>query len=455
MFLDFYRLPEQPFGVTPDPKYLYFSPGHREALASLFCGLQAGRGFLALVAEPGMGKTTLLYQLLERLKDSVHSVFLFQTQCNSNELLRYLMSALGLESRGLDLVDMHAQLNEFLLREARAGKPVLLVIDEAQNLSDSVLETLRLLSNFEAADRKLIQIVLAGQPELAQRLSQASLTQLRQRISILIRLEPLPVAETVRYVEHRLQVGGYDGPELFSSAALRRIAERSQGIPRNINNICFNALSLGCAIGRRTILPELVEEAARDLALAPPVGPLHALSQNSPAPRRRLWPFFAGIRERALRTRALQAVGVLVLCGSLMVYIGGGKIPGPQAAPSPASPPAAMGTVSASVAETAKAAPKAEEAPSDSHSVPPPTDGSKDPSQVFTYVVQRKDTLRDLCLWFIGRYDSSVRKRILELNPGLMNPDRISVGQQVYFPRYPELEGMAAGSKEKRDAQVK
>jgi nucleoid-associated protein YgaU len=114
-----------------------------------------------------------------------------------------------------------------------------------------------------------------------------------------------------------------------------------------------------------------------------------------------------------------------------------------------------MGTVSASIAETAKAAPKAEEAPSDSHSVPPPTDSSKDPSQVFTYVVQRKDTLRDLCLWFIGRYDSSVRKRILELNPGLMNPDRISVGQQIYFPRYPELEGMTAGSKEKRNAQVK
>src|SRR6267378_2640008 len=122
MFLDFYKLREQPFGVTPDPRYLYFSPGHREALASLFYGLDAGRGFLALIAQPGMGKTTLLFQLLERLKNSVRSAFLFQTQCDSRELLRYVTGALGIESQGRDLVDMHAQLNEVLLQEAQAGK---------------------------------------------------------------------------------------------------------------------------------------------------------------------------------------------------------------------------------------------------------------------------------------------------------------------------------------------
>src|SRR5437870_12322620 len=178
MFLNFYRLREQPFGVTPDPRFLYFSPAHREALASLFYGIETGRGFLSLVAEPGMGKTTLLFQLLKRWKGYVHSAFLFQTQCDSRELLRYLMEDLGLDSQDRDIVRMHTDLNDFLFRETKAGKRVVLFIDEAQNLSDSVLETVRLLSDFEAPDRKLLQIVLAGQPELEQRLMRPGLTQL-------------------------------------------------------------------------------------------------------------------------------------------------------------------------------------------------------------------------------------------------------------------------------------
>src|SRR5437870_4491733 len=178
MFLNFYRLREQPFGVTPDPRFLYFSPAHREALASLFYGIETGRGFLSLVAQPGMGKTTLLFQLLKRWKGYVHSAFLFQTQCDSRELLRYLMEDLGLDSQDRDIVRMHTDLNDFLFRETKAGKRVVLLIDEAQNLSDSVLETVRLLSDFEAPDRKLLQIVLAGQPELEQRLMRPGLTQL-------------------------------------------------------------------------------------------------------------------------------------------------------------------------------------------------------------------------------------------------------------------------------------
>ena len=146
MFLDFYKLREQPFGVTPNPRYLYFSPGHREALASLFYGIETGRGFLSLVAEPGMGKTTLLYQLLQRWKGYVHSAFLFQTQCDSRELIRYLLDDLGLNSGGEDIVRMHSELNNFLFRETKAGKRVVLFIDEAQNLSDKVLETVRLLT---------------------------------------------------------------------------------------------------------------------------------------------------------------------------------------------------------------------------------------------------------------------------------------------------------------------
>src|SRR6266850_6074847 len=216
MFLDFYQFREQPFGVTPDPRYLYFSPGHREALASLYYGIETGRGFLSLVAEPGMGKTTLLFQLLQRWRGFVHSAFLFQTQCDSRELIRYLMNDLGLKSSGDDIVRMHSDLNEFLYRETKAGRRVVVFIDEAQNLTDSVLETVRLLSDFEAPDKKLLQIVLAGQPELAQRLSRPGLAQLRQRVAIQARLDPLPAAEVVRYVHHRLQVAGFEGTSLFT-----------------------------------------------------------------------------------------------------------------------------------------------------------------------------------------------------------------------------------------------
>src|ERR1700719_3634777 len=236
MFEDFYRLREQAFGVTPDPKYLYFSPGHREALASLFYGIETGRGFLDLIAEPGMGKTSLLFQLLERLKGSIRSAFLFQTQCDSRELLRYLLQGLGVDSQETDLVQLHSRLNQFLLTEARSGRRVVVFIDEAQNLSDSALETGRLLSNFEAADRKLFQIVLAGQPELARRLKNPRLAQLSQRIAVLAGLKRLPATETLQYIHHRLDIAGYYGHEVFNSASVDLIAKASHGIPRNINN---------------------------------------------------------------------------------------------------------------------------------------------------------------------------------------------------------------------------
>ena len=149
MFLDFYHLREQPFGVTPDPRYLYLSRTHREALASLFYGVEMGRGFLALIAQPGMGKTTVLFRLLERLRKSTYTAFLFQTQCDSQEFLRSLVADMGIDSQGHDLVQMREELNEALIRLKRADRRFVLVIDEAQNLEDSVLETVRLLSDFE------------------------------------------------------------------------------------------------------------------------------------------------------------------------------------------------------------------------------------------------------------------------------------------------------------------
>jgi len=269
MYLDFYGLKEEPFGVTPDPRFLYLSPEHREALASIYYGIEAGRGFMALIAVPGMGKTTLLFHLLERFRSSARTAFLFQTQCNSREFMRFLLTELGCGSgNGQDPVAMHDEFNRLLLQEARTGRRCILIVDEAQNLDPSVLETIRLLSDFETPRAKLLQIVLAGQPELADKLARPSLAQLRQRISLIGRLGSLSAQETQKYMEHRLKVSGVSAQSIFTDDACALVAELSLGIPRNINNLCFNALSLGFASREKTITAELVREVAADFDLS-------------------------------------------------------------------------------------------------------------------------------------------------------------------------------------------
>jgi general secretion pathway protein A len=265
MFLNFFGLREQPFGVTPDPRFLYLGAAHREALASLYYGIEANRGFLGLVARPGMGKTTILFHLLEKFRSSARTAFVFQTQCNSREFMRFLLAELGYEGNTSDLVQMHEEFNRRLLQEARTGKRLIVVIDEAQNLEPEVLETLRLLSNFETSQAKLMHIILAGQPALADKLASPELSQLRQRISIVHGLEPFPSWEIRNYVEHRLQVAGYHGEALFTAEAYETMAQFTAGIPRNINNFCFNALSLACALRKKVVDADVVSEVMSDL----------------------------------------------------------------------------------------------------------------------------------------------------------------------------------------------
>ena len=283
MFLDFYHLHQQPFGVTPDPAYLYPSRTHCEALDSLTEGILGGRGFLALIAEPGMGKTTLLYQVLEGLRDTARTAFLFQTQCNSREFFQYLLSELGVDSTGMGLVAMHNKLNEMLFAELLAGKRFVLIVDEAQNLDDSVLETIRLLSNFETSNTKLLQIVLAGQPQLGEKLGQKQLAQLLQRITVVKHLEALSPEETAGYIRHRLKVAGHCGEAIFEPEALALVAERSQGVPRNINKICFHALLEAHAQGRHTVSPDIVEKADHKLDVVAAARPT-STPMPTPAP---------------------------------------------------------------------------------------------------------------------------------------------------------------------------
>jgi len=215
-----------------------------------------------------MGKTTILFHLLEKFRSSARTAFVFQTQCTSREFMRFLLVELGYEGDTQDFVKMHEEFNKRLLQEARAGNRFIVVIDEAQNLEPSVLETVRLLSDFETPRAKLLQIILAGQPELAEKLSKPSLAQLRQRVSIVNRLEPLSTWEIKHYIEHRMKVAGYSGDPVFTDDALAQIARFTEGIPRNVNNFCFNALSLACALRQKKVDLGVAQEVISDLDIS-------------------------------------------------------------------------------------------------------------------------------------------------------------------------------------------
>jgi TonB family protein len=268
-FLRHFGFRESPFGVTPNPAFLFSSQMHFTALQSMIRSIESNLGFAVLLGDPGMGKTTLLLQLLAQYRDSARTAFIFQTQCKRYELLRYLASELELPVMKRDEVSLHRRLKEMLVDEARAGRKVLIFIDEAQNLQQSSLEAIRLLSDFETARAKLLHIVLSGSARLGEMLLTPELSQLAQRISTVCRLEPLTPEEVNSYITYRLRVAGCKvADSLFSPESLVLAAEQSEGVPRVVNSICYRALSLAYSIGERHVSAELVRQAARELDLS-------------------------------------------------------------------------------------------------------------------------------------------------------------------------------------------
>ena len=265
MYCEFYQLTERPFNVTPDPKFLYLNARYREAIASLNYGITQRKGFITLIGEAGTGKTTLLKRLLEDLDAKTKSVFIFNTNVTFEEILEYIFAEFDLPVHNGKKLYMLQRLNSFLLEELRGGSNVALLIDEAQDLEFSVLEDLRLLSNLETAKEKILQIVLSGQPELGQKLSNPVLRQLRQRIGINCRLLPLSRDEITEYIQFRLQAAGCPDLKLFSREAEDQIYHFSRGIPRLVNVVCDNALVIGYALGKKRIGADLISEAAADL----------------------------------------------------------------------------------------------------------------------------------------------------------------------------------------------
>ena len=265
MYTQYYGFSENPFNITPDPRFLYLTPGHREALAALVYGIRERKGFVALTGEVGTGKTTLLYRLLDNLDEKVHTAFIFHTNTTYRELLRNMISELGLPVTDDDTFLLIDRLNRYLIERAVAGEIVALIIDEAQNLSEEVLENIRLLSNLETRTTKLLQIVLCGRPELEAKLNATDLKQLRQRIAIMCRIGPLSDAECLDYVEHRLKIVGGNAGKLFTPGAMSLLWAHSRRIPRLINMMCDNALLIGHATSRKKIDQTIMHEVIRGL----------------------------------------------------------------------------------------------------------------------------------------------------------------------------------------------
>jgi general secretion pathway protein A len=265
MYEAYYSLEDPPFVLTPDPRFLLRSKGHHEILAMLLYGITSQKGLMALVGDVGTGKTTLCRALLRELPDTVQSALVLNPHLSDADLIGTILDDLGVERRGTTKGELMAALSQYLLAAGSEGKTVLVIVDEAQQMGIESLEQIRILSNLETATRKLLQVLLVGQPELEEKLKLNELRQLDQRIGIRCYLKPLPRKETYRYVEHRLRVAGLPGALPFTRGALAKIYKYSRGIPRVINLVCDRALMAGFNNRVREITPTLVKSAVRNL----------------------------------------------------------------------------------------------------------------------------------------------------------------------------------------------
>jgi len=265
VYLEYYGLTEAPFDLTPNPRFLFYSAKHREGFNHLLYGIRERKGFVQLTGEVGAGKTTLCRALLEQLGDKFATALILNPVLDADQLMKSIAMEFGLNVKGLDRLETIAALNAFLLQLVEQRKDAILIIDEAQDLTPELLEQVRLLSNLETDDRKLLQIVLMGQPELRDRLNEYGLRQLRQRITVRYHLRPLKRGELGPYVQHRLQVSGGNGVPYFTEPAFWRIYHYSQGIPRLINALCDKCLLAGYVHQTERIDFRLVGQAIREL----------------------------------------------------------------------------------------------------------------------------------------------------------------------------------------------
>ncbi len=479
MYCKFFGFSEKPFDVTPDPKFLYLSPGHRETLATLIYGINERRGFITIVGEVGTGKTMLLNTVLGRLDEKTRVANIFHSDTTFDQMLTMTLVDLELtkpEER-LHKTEALLRLREFAIQQLSRGGNVVLLVDEAQNFDCSELESLRLLSNLESRKYKLIQIVLSGQPELDVKLSQPELRQLTQRISLKRYIMPLSEEETYEYIRHRLSMADYKGRALFSRQARKVIWEYSGGVPRKINILCDNAFLIAYAVGQKRIEANVIQEAIKDLSWSPFSGSREDRAETpvQPTPRSRgktsylrfatgaslalvacfifLVGFLLGMPQLKLQERGLLPVWTSIRAKTLIQQAD------PEGSRDPDGQP--VSHEQSVITQEVALATLLEEPESGHGMVREPPGGhrplgelavienqgqeaslvpsSRETGESLTrqprgVVVKRGDNLFRIVLQAHGRYDKSILSTVLRENPEIQSPDRIMVGQVIKLP---------------------
>lgn len=265
MYLDFYNLIEKPFSVTADPNFLYLSKKHREAISHMQYGIEQRMGFLEITGEIGTGKTTICKALLNTLDEHTKTAFILNSNLSEIQLLQAIVEDFGIKLKNKNKLTMLNELNRFLLEHIKMKNNVVLIVDEAQNLKSSLLEQIRLLSNLETEKEKLLQIILVGQPELKEKLRSPELAQLRQRIAIRYHISPLDRTELDAYINHRLNVAGSNGKNLFDKDAMDNVFKYSGGVPRLINIICDKGLLAGYASEKKIISGDMIRQSVKEI----------------------------------------------------------------------------------------------------------------------------------------------------------------------------------------------
>jgi general secretion pathway protein A len=483
MYCSFYGFSEKPFNVTPDPRFLYLSPSHREVLASLTYGIHERRGFISVVGEVGTGKTTLINTLLDRLDETVKVAFIFNTDLRFTEILLMALADLGLCKPEENLTKLEAlhRLNDFAIKQMAQGGNVVLIVDEAQNLDAQSMENLRLLSNLETKKHKLIQIILSGQPELDEKLARPELRQLSQRISLKRYIQPLTEEETYAYIDHRLSISESHDPQLFDRTSKKMIWTYSLGVPRKINILCDNIFLIGFGLRKKRIRAPIVEEAISDLSPRPIVAPeateamipeTAVTDAGLPPPAekrstRRGWVF-----ALALILAAFGGSAIGILSGYSIQSLNKGNpiplviykpitTPAEETAPSPAlvipemdvkKDPEGYENPETPIEEsrvnkvwsTIPVSNKrflSEEVREESHSTPPSfsqevvVETETLISELESPVVVRPgDTLSKIMEKTYGRYHKSMLTEVLRRNPQIRNPEVILAGQVIEMP---------------------
>ena len=466
MYIDFFGFSEKPFNLTPDPRFLYLSANHREALAAMLYGIHERRGFIAIIGEVGTGKTTLLRALFNELDKNTETILILNTTVDFDQLMHNILWELDIPTGGKTKIELIQVFNQFLIHKLSSNTNVALIIDEAQNLPPETLEELRMLSNLETEREKLLQILLIGQPELLSKLSSPGLRQLKQRIAINCFLTPLSDEERLQYIAHRLSVAGCKDNNLFSKNALDLVCKHSAGIPRIINILCDNALLAAYGRDCRRIDTAIVKEVIDDFSRSSLPSPgENAVTTAAPDSRKRfltkaraalvLFMLIAlmlsglGISAYGSRGYPLMSAlfsGLSAQWDKLERSINLNTTPGTRQTPSVPELSAAQNVHQLAVPEVEEQAPddagSIAEEPSLPEQIPltkenyyytPPENHLSEKNA--TVVTARKgDMISTLVTRHYGTAHDTLFDIIKRANPRIEDLDRIDIGQQIVLP---------------------